>query len=71
MRGLPVDELTGFAGSFFWKRLFVKGPTVHTANNSAVRAGDATGSVGRSHSSDEVSVMEMERRALVIQSQYF
>ena len=33
--------------------------------------GDATGSVGRSHSSDEVSVMEMERRASVIQSQYF
>jgi hypothetical protein len=32
---------------------------------------DAKGSVGRSHSSDEVSVMEMERRASVIQSNYF
>jgi hypothetical protein len=33
--------------------------------------GDATRSVGRSHSSDEISVMGMERRASVIQSQYF
>jgi hypothetical protein len=33
--------------------------------------GDATGSVGRSHSSDEVSVMGMERRASVIQSELF
>jgi hypothetical protein len=32
---------------------------------------EATRSVGRSHSSDEVSVMEMERRASVIQSKYF
>jgi hypothetical protein len=35
------------------------------------KAGDATGSVGRSHSSEEVSVMEMERRASVIQSELF
>jgi len=33
--------------------------------------GDATGSVGRSHYSDEVSVKEMERRALVIPSNVF
>jgi RNA-directed DNA polymerase len=33
--------------------------------------GDVTRSVGRSHSSDEVSVMGMERRASVIQSNYF
>ena len=32
---------------------------------------DAKGSVGRSRSSDEVSVMGMERRASVIQSDYF
>jgi hypothetical protein len=33
-------------------------------NSIPVRPGDATVSVGRSHSSDEVSVMDMERRAL-------
>jgi hypothetical protein len=32
---------------------------------------DVTGSVGQSHSSEEVSVMGMERRALVIQSNIF
>ena len=36
-----------------------------------VKLGDVTGSVGRSHSSDEVSVMGMERRASVIWSYYF
>jgi hypothetical protein len=33
--------------------------------------GDVSGSVGRSHSSEEVSVMDMERRASVIWSYYF
>jgi hypothetical protein len=33
--------------------------------------GDATGSVGQSRSSEKVSVMGMERRALVIQSNVF
>jgi group II intron reverse transcriptase/maturase len=36
-----------------------------------MKSGETTRSVGRSHSSDEVSVMEMERRASVIQSIYF
>jgi len=31
-----------------------------------LKAGDATGSVGLNHSSDEVSVMEMERRVQLI-----
>ena len=31
---------------------------------------DVAGSVGQSHSSEEVSVMGMERRALVIQSKF-
>jgi hypothetical protein len=35
------------------------------------RRREATRSVGRSHSSDEVFVMKVERRASVIQSQYF
>jgi hypothetical protein len=36
-----------------------------------MKSEDATGSVGRSHSSDEVSVMGMERRASVIWLYYF
>jgi len=36
-----------------------------------VKPGDVSESVGRSHSSDEVSVMGMERRASVIWSYYF
>ena len=32
---------------------------------------DVSGSVGRSHNSDEVSVMDMEQRASVIWSYYF
>jgi hypothetical protein len=35
------------------------------------KMGDALRSVGRSHSSEEVSVMDMERRASVIWSYYF
>ncbi len=37
----------------------------------SAKPGDMLGSVGRSHSSDEVSVMDMERRASVIWSYYF
>ena len=40
-------------------------------NSIPMKSGEATSSVGRSHSSDEVPVMGMERRASVIQSQYF
>jgi hypothetical protein len=40
-------------------------------NSILLQTGEATGSVGRGHSSEEVPVMGMERRALVIQSQYF
>ena len=40
-------------------------------NSISIKSGNTTGSVGQSHSSDEVSVMEMERRALVIQSELF
>jgi retron-type reverse transcriptase len=40
-------------------------------NSILTQSGDATGSVGRSHSSDEVFVMKMERRTSVIQSNYF
>lgn len=51
--------------------LFVKRPTVHTATQFWLKPEDAKESVGRSHSSDEVAVMAMERRASVIQSNYF
>ena len=40
-------------------------------NSIPVRPEDATASVGRGHSSAEVSVMDMERRASVIWSYYF
>jgi hypothetical protein len=40
-------------------------------NSIPTKLGEATRSVGRSHSSDEIFVMKMERRASVIQSQYF
>jgi hypothetical protein len=40
-------------------------------NSIPTKLGEATRSVGRSHSSNEVPVMGMERRASVIQSQYF
>jgi hypothetical protein len=40
-------------------------------NSILPKAGEATESVGRSHSSEEVFVMKMERRTSVIQSQYF
>jgi hypothetical protein len=40
-------------------------------NSIQFQTGDATRSVGRSHSSDDVPVIGMERRASVIQSQYF
>lgn len=40
-------------------------------NSIPPKAGEATGSVGRNHSSEEVSVMEMERRVSVIWSKYF
>ena len=38
--------------------------------NRAIRHRDVIGSVGCIHSSDEVSVMEMERRDTVIQLEY-
>jgi hypothetical protein len=40
-------------------------------NSILLQTGEATKSVGRSHSSEEVPVMGIERRASVIQSQYF
>jgi hypothetical protein len=40
-------------------------------NSIPIKSEEATRSVGRSHSSDEIFVMKMERRASVIQSQYF
>ena len=40
-------------------------------NSIPTKLGEATRSVGRSHSSVEIFVMKMERRASVIQSQYF
>lgn len=40
-------------------------------NSIPMKSGDATGSCVRSHSSDEVFVMKMERRASVYQSYYF
>ena len=40
-------------------------------NSIPIKSEDAKESVGRSHSSNEVSVMGMERRASVIQSKYF
>jgi hypothetical protein len=40
-------------------------------NSISLQTGEATRSVGRSHSGEEIPVMGMERRASVIQSQYF
>ena len=40
-------------------------------NSIPTKLGKATRSVGRSHSSDEVPVIGMERRVSVIQSYYF
>jgi hypothetical protein len=40
------------------------------SNSMLLKAANATGSVGRSHSSEEVFVMKMERRASVIQPAY-
>ena len=40
-------------------------------NSIPTESGETTRSVGRSHSSDEIPVMGMERRTSVIQSQYF
>jgi len=40
-------------------------------NSISSQMRNATRSVGRSHSSNEVFVMKMERRASVIQSNYF
>lgn len=40
-------------------------------NSISPKVGEATGSLGRSHSSDEVPVMGMERGASVIRSDYF
>jgi hypothetical protein len=51
-------------------RLFENTPKVHTTSIQP-QVGDATGSVGLSHSSDESFVMREERRAWVIQSNYF
>jgi hypothetical protein len=69
--GFLVDEPKSFAGI---RRL---AETVHQkiyslyCNSIPTKLGEATRSVGRSHSSDEVFVMKVERRASVIQSQYF
>jgi hypothetical protein len=41
------------------------------SNSMLRKAADATRSVGRSHSSEEIFVMKMERRASVIQPNYF
>ncbi len=38
---------------------------------NSIKIGDAPRSAGQSLSSDEISVMDMERGALVIQSDYF
>jgi hypothetical protein len=67
VRGFPVDVPKRFAGVFFRKQLFVKRPT-GDCNSILLQAGEATGSVGQGHSSDEGSVMERERRALLIWS---
>ncbi|MBX3257687.1 MAG: hypothetical protein KF862_26400 [Chitinophagaceae bacterium] len=40
-------------------------------NSIPAKSGEATGSVGRSHISEEVFVMKAERRASVIWSNYF
>jgi hypothetical protein len=50
-------------------QLFVKRPT-GDCNSILLQAGEATGSVGQSHSSDKGSVMEQQRRALLIWSKY-
>ena len=72
MRGLPVDVQLSFAGSsFFKKRLFVKRPTVHTATQFCLRQEMQQEASDEAIVVTEVSVMGMERRASVIQSELF
>ncbi|MEJ7678380.1 MAG: hypothetical protein WKG06_11075 [Segetibacter sp.] len=64
---LFIDVLRCFAGTPIIKRRTIRQKTYSSYCNSILpQARDAINSVGQSHSSDEVSVMEMERRALVI-----
>ena len=54
-----------------WNTNFVKANVGYYCYLIPVKPVDVSESVGRSHSSDEVSVMGMERRASVILSYYF
>jgi hypothetical protein len=72
VRGLLVDVLISFVGSFFFLKGDCSSKDYSSYRNSILsKIGKATRSVGRSHISDEVFVMKMERRASVIQSKLF
>jgi hypothetical protein len=60
VRGLPVDVLKALQEGFFFFRTTVQQKLYSSYCNSILaKSGEATGSVGCIHSSDEVSVMEM------------
>jgi hypothetical protein len=72
VRGYLVDVPKALREVFFFFRTTVQQKFYSSYCNSiSLQTGEATRSVGRSHSSEEVPVMGMERRASVIQSQYF
>jgi hypothetical protein len=63
---LFIDVRTCFAGMSLRRQTIGQKTYSSYCNSILPQAGDAINSVGQSHSSVEVSVMEMERRALVI-----
>ncbi|MDQ6812377.1 MAG: hypothetical protein M3040_01355 [Bacteroidota bacterium] len=65
-----VDVQNALQELLYWRTISQKMYGSY-CNSIPVVPGDATASVGRSHSSEEVSVMDMERRASVIWSYYF
>ena len=71
MRGFPVNVQKLCRNSDSYYRTVLQKYYSSYCNSIAAKPGDVTGSVGQSHSSEEVSVMGMERRALIIQSNYF
>ena len=72
MRGLPVDVLIRFAGTLMIiGGLFVKRPTVYTATQFCLRQEMQQEASDEAIVVTEVSVMGMERRASVIQSELF
>ncbi|MBX2947296.1 MAG: hypothetical protein KF725_15815 [Cyclobacteriaceae bacterium] len=72
MRSCFVDAQKSFAGALMAHRRTVGQQDNSSDGNSIlIQSGEATKSLGRSHISEEVFVMKMERRASVIQLEVF